>query len=336
MIKRIKYYLRLLRIINYAKLVNLIRLYGSYYYSLLSKTPIHKGEPWSLSVETGTFCNLSCLECPSGQKQFTRPTGVLSLENFKTIIDKQKKYLIWLILYFQGEPYLNRSFFEMVQYAHSQNIFTSTSSNGHFLDPKNAEKTVASGLDRIIISLDGLDQSSYEKYRVGGNFKQVIRGIENLVEAKKRMKSSHPFIVVQFIVFKTNEHQIEQVKKLTKELKADKVELKTAQIYSKDDKNNLIPEDLKYRRYQQSEDGQWIIKKKIPNKCNRMWRASVITWDGQVVPCCFDKDASHQMGNLLEDSFHNIKNNQAYTSFRNQVFSKRTSIEICKNCSEGL
>lgn len=336
MIKRIKYYTRLIRVLSYSKIVNLFWIYSSYYFTLLSKKTIHKGEPWSLSVETGTFCNLSCLECPSGQKQFTRPTGVLSFENFKIIIDKQKKYLIWLILYFQGEPFLNKDFFRMVSYANSQNIFTSTSTNGHFLNSENAEKTVKSGLDRIIISLDGLDQTTYEKYRVGGSFNQVIQGIENLVQAKKSLKSTHPLVIVQFIVFKTNEHQINLLNKLKQDLKADKIELKTAQIYSKDDKNSLIPEEAKYSRYLQAENGEWIIKKKVPNKCNRMWRASVITWDGKVVPCCFDKDATYQMGNLLDDSFKTIKNNQSYSNFRGTVFSDRSSIEICNNCTEGI
>jgi len=335
-IKKIKYFISLLRVLNTSKLVNIFWLYYSYYNSLLSKKTKHKGEPWSLSVETGTSCNLSCLECPSGQKQFTRPTGLLSYDHFKHIIDQQKKYLIWLILYFQGEPYLNKSFFKMVAYAHSQKIFTSTSTNGHFLNPENAEKTVESGLDRIIISLDGLDQKTYEKYRVGGNFNQVKQGIQHLVKAKKKLKSAHPFIVVQFIVFKTNEHQLGLLKQLKKELKADKIEIKSAQVYSKEDKNQLIPENSKHRRYKQSPDGSWEIKKKVPNKCKRMWRAAVITWDGKVVPCCFDKDASYQMGNILEDSFHHIKNSSNYIQFRNQVFENRSSIEICKNCSEGL
>lgn len=224
----------------------------------------------------------------------------------------------------------------MVSYARSQKIFTSTSTNGHFLNSENAEKTVISGLDRIIISLDGLDQSTYEKYRVGGSFNQVIQGVKNLVQAKKKLKSSHPIVVVQFIVFKTNEHQINFLKQLKKDLNADKIELKTAQIYSKTDKNQLIPDEIKYRRYRPTENGEWIIKKKVPNKCNRMWRASVITWDGKVVPCCFDKDASYQMGNLLDDSFTNIKNNQNYSSFRRTVFRDRSSIGICNNCTEGI
>lgn len=336
MIKLIKHYIRFYKVFSFKKLYNLFLIYSSYYRSLLTKNIRHKGEPWSLSLETGTFCNLSCLECPSGQKQFTRPTGTMNPDTFKQIIDKQYKTLIWLILYFQGEPYLNKSFFDMVSYAKSRKIFTTTSTNGHFLNKENAYKTVNSGLDRLIISLDGLDQTTYEKYRVGGNFAQVKQGIKNLVEAKNELKRSHPFIVVQFIVFKTNEHQLEEAKKLKKELGIDKVEIKTAQVYSSDDKNQLIPEDRKHRRYKKNQNGEWEIKNNVPNRCNRMWRAAVVTWDAQVVPCCFDKDADYQMGNLLEDSFNVIKNNESYTQFRQQVFSDRSQIDICRNCSEGL
>lgn len=336
MIKLIQHYIRFLQVFSFKKLHNLYLIYSSYYYSLLSKNIKHKGEPWSLSLETGTFCNLSCLECPSGQKQFTRPTGTMSLDTFKHIIDKQYQTLIWLILYFQGEPYLNKSFFHMVSYAKSKKIFTTTSTNGHFLNKENAIKTVNSGLDRLIISLDGLDQTTYEKYRVGGNLAQVKKGIQNLVETKKELKKSHPFIVIQFIVFKTNEHQLEEAKKLKKELGVDKVEIKTAQVYSPNDKNQLIPDNKKHRRYKQNEQGEWEIKNMVPNKCNRMWRAAVVTWDAQVVPCCFDKDADFQMGHLLQNSFEEIKNNEKYTKFRKQVFTHRSQIDICRNCSEGL
>ncbi len=224
----------------------------------------------------------------------------------------------------------------MVSYAKYRKIFSTTSTNGHFLTKENAIKTIESGLDRLIISLDGLDQLTYEKYRVGGNFEKVKQGIQNLVIAKKETGNNHPFIVIQFIVFKTNEHQLEEAKKLKKKWGVDKVEIKTAQVYSVQDKNQLIPENKKHRRYHQNEKNEWIIKHDIPNKCNRMWRAAVVSWDAQVVPCCFDKDADFQMGNLLENSFEEIKNSEKYTHFRNQVFTNRKQIDICRNCTEGL
>ena len=328
-------YLNILASFNFNRFSNLILLYTSYAYALFSKKTNHKGEPWSLSVETGTSCNLSCLECPSGQNQFSRPTGNMSFTDFKTIINKQKKYLIWLILYFQGEPFLNKDFFKMITYANAQKIVTTTSTNGHFLNPENAERTVKSGLKKIIISLDGLDQESYEKYRVGGDFNTVIKGIKNLQEARKKLKSASPYIVVQFIVFKTNEHQIKHLKNLKKELNIDKLEIKTAQVYSASDNNQLIPKTNKYRRYKQNKDGDWEIKNKLPNHCLRMWQGAVVTWDGNIAPCCFDKDVTYKMENLLESSFQDIKKNTKYHSFRDQVFSDRSKIDICKNCNES-
>jgi radical SAM protein with 4Fe4S-binding SPASM domain len=333
---RINYYIRFLSVLSFLKLYNLFLINSSYYWSLISKKIKHKGLPWSLSVETGTHCNLSCLECPSGQKQFTRNTGTTTIENFQQIIDKQYRTLIWLILYFQGEPYMNPSFFEMVAYARSKNIFCTTSTNAHFLSKENAVKTVKSGLDRLVISLDGLDQKTYEKYRVGGNFQKVKQGIENLIRAKKELKKKHPYVILQFIVFKTNEHQLKDVKKLKKTLGIDKVVIKSAQVYSSEDKNQLIPKNKKYKRYRSKNKDEWQIRKPLPNKCKRMWQSSVITWDGQVVPCCFDKNANFQMGNLIENTFFEIKNNEKYTQFRKQVFTDRSQINICKNCTEGI
>jgi len=66
-----------------------------------------------------------------------------------------------------------------------------------------------------------------------------------------------------------------------------------------------------------------------------MWHSCVITWDGQVVPCCFDKDAEHPMGRLDQQNFNEIWHSRAYQNFRESLFHSRSQIEMCKNCSEG-
>lgn len=325
---------RFIKVITWGKLWNLFLLYSSFYFSRITRKAFHWGMPWSLSVEPTTSCNLSCLECPSGLKKFTRPTGQMSFENFKTIIDKQHKWLIWLILYFQGEPFLNTHFFEFVRYAKKKKIFTTTSTNGHYLSKTLARKTVESGLDQLIISLDGLDADTYQKYRIGGNFEKVMDGIKNLVEAKKEAGVSHPYLIVQFIVFKSNEHQLKEVKKLKKELGIDQVELKTAQFYDFEKGKDLMTSLNRFSRYAETESGEYKIKNKLRNRCLRMWQGSVITWDGNVVPCCYDKDADHKFGNLIDDDFKDIKNNADYSAFRQQILDDRSQTEICRNCPE--
>jgi radical SAM protein with 4Fe4S-binding SPASM domain len=261
------------------------------------------------------------------------------LENsfFKQTIDDIYKDVLYLIFYFQGEPYLNPEFLNMVKYAHDKGIYTATSTNAHYLTEEKAKQTVESGLDRLIISIDGTTQDVYEQYRVGGKLEKVLEGARNIVKWKKQMGSKTPFIFFQFLVVKPNEHQIEDVKKLGKEIGVDQVRFKTAQVYDfENDPNQLIPENKKYSRYKKDAQGNMKVKSGLQNHCWKLWQANVITWDGLVVPCCFDKDAMHQLGNLKTESFINVWNNDNYRQFRKELMTSRKNIDICSNCSEGL
>ncbi|HNQ83614.1 MAG TPA: SPASM domain-containing protein [Bacteroidales bacterium] len=333
MVSRFSDTFSLLSRITPRRMVNLLLLYFSYYAARTTGKVRHRGKPFTVSIEPTTSCNLRCPECPSGLRQFTRPTGALSLELYRDIIDQLSPGLFYLILYFQGEPFLNPLFFKMVEYARRKRIYTATSTNAHFLNDNFARKTVESGLDRIIISLDGLDQESYEKYRTGGSVEKVFEGTRNLVRWKKELKSRTPYIILQFIVFSTNEHQVGELKKVARELGVDKLELKTAQVYNYEDGNDLIPSNPDYARYKK-ENGKFKIDNPLNNHCLRMWRGCVITWDGLVVPCCFDKDGSHRMGDLKINSFDEIWRGKAYDDFRRKLFTARSEIDICKNCTE--
>jgi radical SAM protein with 4Fe4S-binding SPASM domain len=306
----------------------------SYYVSKYLKKSCHLGFPISLSVEPTTACNLKCPECPSGLRSFTRPTGNLTSDLFKKIIDEQKKTLTYCNFYFQGEPFINPKLLSMISYATQQNIYTSTSTNAHFITDKNAEKIILSGLNRIIISIDGTTQEVYEQYRKEGDLTKVIAGTKALVAAKRKLKKG-PHIIFQFLVVKPNEHQIEDVKKLGNELGVDQVVFKTAQLYDYKHGNDLMPENEQYSRYKQQADGTFKLKNKLLNQCWRLWSSAVITWDGKVVPCCFDKDAKHEMGNLSTHKFASIWKNNAYQKFRTSLLSARSEIDICTNCSEG-
>jgi radical SAM protein with 4Fe4S-binding SPASM domain len=320
-----------------ARLWNGIKVLSSYYVSLVRKKPVQWGLPVSISFEPTTSCNLRCPECPSGLRAFTRPTGMLEKDFFRQTIDEIHKDLLYLIFYFQGEPYLNPSFLEMVKYAADKKIYTATSTNAHYLNDENARKTVESGLDRLIISIDGTTQETYKQYRVGGNIDKVIEGAKNIVKWKKELNSKTPFVFFQFLVVKHNEHQIEEIKQLAKEIGVDEVRFKTAQVYDyENDPNQLIPSISKYSRYNKNTDGTYSAKNKLANRCWKLWHSNVITWDGLVVPCCFDKDAMHRLGNLKNESFKAIWQNPNYKQFRSELMQGRKNIDICANCSEGV
>ena len=198
----------------------------------------------------------------------------------------------------------------------SKKIYTATSTNAHYLNDANAKRTIESGLDRLIISIDGTTQETYQQYRKGGKLEKVLEGARNIVKWKKQLNSKTPFVVFQFLVVKHNEHQVDDVKELAKEIGVDDVWFKTAQIYDyENDPNDLIPTIDKFSRYRKTDDGT-VFKGKLSNHCWRLWHDPVITWDGLVAPCCFDKDAQHQLGNLREKSFKEIWKNGEYTRFR--------------------
>lgn len=329
--------LNLLSKLTLKRLWNGILVYSSFWLSRLISRPVQWGMPVSISFEPTTSCNLRCPECPSGLREFTRPTGMLQKDFFQQTIDDIAPELLYLIFYFQGEPYLNPHFLEMVQYANKKGIYTATSTNAHYLTDENARKTVESGLDRLIISIDGTTQDVYQQYRVGGKLNKVIEGARNIVKWKKELNSKTPFVFFQFLVVKPNEHQIEEIKTLGKEIGVDQVRFKTAQVYNyEEDPNQLIPTNNKYSRYKKGKDGKMKVKSGLKNYCWKLWHANVITWDGLVVPCCFDKDAMHQLGNLKTQSFRDTWKNSNYHQFRTEILNSRKNIDICSNCSEGL
>jgi radical SAM protein with 4Fe4S-binding SPASM domain len=260
---------------------------------------------------------------------------MLKSSTFEQLLNQLHKDLVYLLFYFQGEPYINKDFLSLVKMAHKKGIYTATSTNAHFLDDDKARETVESGLDRLIISIDGASQETYEQYRKEGSLNKVIEGTKNVVAWKKRLRKSTPHIIFQFLVVKPNENDIPAIYKLAEELGVDEVKLKTAQIYDYRNGSPLIPSNPKYSRYRKLADGTYGIKNKLLNQCWKMWHSCVITWDGKVVPCCFDKDAHHVLGSALNVSFAKIWRGNAYQRFRDSLLKSRSEIDICKNCTEG-
>src|ERR1700760_2974434 len=248
------------------RLFNGVKVLSSYYVSKWTKKAVQWGYPVSISFEPTTSCNLRCPECPSGLRAFTRPTGMLQNDFFKETIDQLSKDLLYLIFYFQGEPYLNPSFLDMVAYASDKGIYTATSTNAHYLNDRNAKRTVESGLDRLIISIDGTTQDVYEQYRVGGKLEKVLEGARNIVRWKKELNSKTPFVFFQFLVVRPNEHQIEDIKRLAKEIGVDQVRFKTAQVYDyQNDPNQLIPTNERYSRYRRNNKNEYVTKNTLEN-----------------------------------------------------------------------
>ena len=226
---------------------------------------------------------------------------------------------------------MHPQFFEFIE--KSGNINTIVSTNGHFLSEENAEKLVKSGLSRLIISLDGMNKHSYSIYRKNGDFEKVVKGIETVSKEILKRKS-HLKLEIQFLVSRYNEREIDIAKEFAKKNQAN-LRLKSMQIINREKVEEWQPGNNKFRRYK-PEDGTFRIKSQLKNRCFRMWINPVITWNGKVIPCCFDKDASHIMGDLEISTFREIWFGKKYMEFRKSLLSKRAGFDICRNCTSGL
>lgn len=316
----------------FTKPVNLLLAGSSYIGSLLSHDRVvARGMPVSISTELTNNCNLKCPECSSGSGQMKRQRGFMDIDLFKRIIEELKPYLYNINLYFQGEPMLHPLFFSFVD--NCRGIHSTVSTNGHFLSPDNSEKIVSSGLSCLIVSIDGADQESYSAYRINGNLETVLEGLRRVSIEMARHKSSMK-LEIQLLVSRINEHQISQVRSLAKRVGAD-LTLKSMQIINEKNTGLWLPADRKYRRYEMI-NSKFVIKNRMPDRCARLWFNPVITWDGKVIPCCFDRDDEHIMGDLSQETFREIWNGPRYRVFRKAILKDRSMIGICRNCTSGL
>jgi radical SAM protein with 4Fe4S-binding SPASM domain len=321
---------------NIFKIPNIILVVISFFLSKITKRNIVIGYPFMMMLEPTNICNLRCPLCITGSKLMTREDGVMAFENYKKLIDETGDHLVHLTLWSQGEPFVNRDFIDMVQYAQKKGIKTLTSTNGHFLI-ENAEKIIESGLSVLIVAVDGASQETYEQYRVNGKFEKVYHGLIAVSEAKKKLKSKTPEIELQFIIMKHNEHEIDKIRDLAIECGVQVLSFKTAQVYTKEQAHKFLPENEKYRRYEFTEDGEMKTKSEEVNFCRWVLLCPVINWDGTVSPCCFDKNAEYGLGNVFTNGgMKKIWKSEEYAKFRQQVLTKRKEIPICSNCSEGL
>lgn len=325
---------------HYHQLINLLKVSAGLAVSLLMRRPLVWGNPLIVHIEPTSLCNLKCPLCPSGTGLLTRHRAKLSFRKFRIILDKLPESVRMLLLWNQGEPFLVKELPQMIEYARKRDIYVSTSTNGHFLhDPVSVRNLVKADLNELIISLDGADQQTYEKYRSGGNLSRVFDGICNVSLAKKQLNKTHPIIHLQFILMRQNQHQMNQIIDIGKQLGVNRISFKTLQLGEFEDAEHFLPDDPQYTRYlEKNKNGNYVTRKRrlFSNDCLRLWYSMVINCDGWVSPCCFDKDGTYSFGNLFEDSFNSIWYGLKFRKFRHNLLKSRYYYDMCRDCSEGI
>ncbi len=317
--------------ISSKKLINLFRI-GLNRFLPLSKS---LGYPYMAHVSPAGLCNLSCVLCPVHDPEL-KGKSLLPFETFKKFIDQTADYLIYVILWSWGEPFLNPEIYRMIKYAGKKGILSVTSSNMNKFSREDAEALVDSGLDALIVAVDGATKETYGGLRRGGDFHKAIANTRMLVETKHHSGSKKPIINLRMVVSKDNEHEVEDFKRLAKELEVDMVSFKafsTRQSGHRDPEydQRFAPDSREYRWYRYHPD---FSPDKKPRKynCRFPWTKPTLFPDGTVLACEFDFTYEHPFGNINSQSFEQIWFGPKMRRFRKQFQEDRQRFNFCRDC----
>ncbi len=350
-------------VLTRSRFTNALRCYWNYALSRFGLVRISH-MPLFVSVEPAAICQLRCPECPVGQAKTAarltpeyrpqaapadrvqnteyRPQAapadrvqtelpLMPREVWERTLSEVRETAWVMQFYFQGEPLLNKNLPQMISEAHAAGLYTIVSTNAQALTEEMAQALVAAGLDRIIVSMDGLTEESYGAYRIGGSLEQCKAALRYLRTAKEKFQiSNFKFqIELQCLRLKSNEHEWAEMRRVYKTLGADRLVFKTAQLYDYADGHPLMPSDPRYSRYIMGSDGKYH-RRRLRKGCFRVWSGCVITTNGDVLPCCYDKSHAHAYGNNKESAIGDLFHNAISLAFRKAAIHEQT--DICKEC----
>lgn len=297
--------------------------------------------PYLAVIETGNTCNLSCPTCTTPRHLLGRPPQIMKLAEFQEIIDKIKDFVYVVFLYNTNEPLLNPEIAEMADYCQNNHLYSVISTNATLLDAKKSDEILSSGLDEILLCFDGTTKESYEPFRTGAKFETVLQNIKYFCAEKKRRGLIKPFIELQFILTKLNQDEVAAVKQLAKELKVDRLKIKSFALceyaYSpqeiKELSEKFLPtaKEYDYKIIFKQEGGKLVLRHPKP-RCAMAKSQLAVLVDGRVVMCCYDIKGEYVYGNLFKQDFRDAWFNPEVKIRRNRAFKKE--FPLCKICGE--
>lgn len=301
---------------------------------ILSMIPFAMRLPRVIMVEPTNVCNSACPLCPVGLKIDKRKKGFMQLDRFQQIVDDVKHFVEQIVMNFAGETLMHPKIGEMIRYATDSGIRMTIGTNGT-IDKMN--ELAESGVHEVLYALDGASKETYDMYRKcrdGVGFEKVVENLRLLVKAKRAKGAQRPHIIVQFIVMRSNEHEIEAIQKLARDIGADGVDLKSVCLNNSEKmtEENLIkkyiPLQTKYSRY---ESHSTHLTRRQPAICSFIHDGCCIYHNGDLTICCYDYNGQYIVGNVLDDGgFRKVWSSKRYSKLRKQIV-KRT-LPLCRNC----
>jgi MoaA/NifB/PqqE/SkfB family radical SAM enzyme len=324
---------------TWAKLFNYLRVSRDF---RLKRTRV-ASRPYIIRLEPISTCNLHCPLCPTGTGEVDRERAAMSEETLDAILERVGRHALRAVLWIWGEPFLNKNLDKLVAVCRRHNVGSEVSSHLSLpLSQERIDRIITSGLDWLIVSNDGASAATYERYRVGGDFDQVVRNMKAIMERKRALGSLTPFVEWQFVPLRHNEHEMAEVVRMAREIGVDGVRFKPARL---DKTRNLtfhgtVPVDLT-REWAPSDPALSRVitreKKSFHDfHCPFLWASVSVYADGAVAPCCETTTSRDDMGNLFAQDFMDLWNGPAYVKARRvalgAVDEPQDTLLACHGC----
>jgi tungsten cofactor oxidoreducase radical SAM maturase len=310
-----------------------------------------------LYIEPTTGCNLHCRTCI--RNVWGDPEAKMSMDTFRRVVDSLEglPHLNRVIFTGFGEPLSHPNILEMIEAVRKHDLAVTVGSNGLLLKPEKARELIKLGVDRLVISVDGVKPETYADVR-GAMLSEVLSNIRDLNEAKRQLGSLFPALGIEFVALKSNLAELAELTGLASRLNAARVLVSNVLPYSEDMRDQIL---YGYEPRPPFKAGGWPVKAdawvmwgtlELPRmhwgaerRCRFVQdKALVVGWDGGVAPCYalshnysyFAIDgrkkqvSRYLLGNVREQSLAETWMSEEYMRFRGEV--RGFHFPSCPNC----
>ena len=283
-----------------------------------------------IRIENTNRCLMNCITCP--RDRMTRDKGCMTYEGLVYICEKMSSYLSssklrWMDLHGYGEPLLDKSLPKKIKYikTHFPNVNTRIVTTLFNAKQETIESLLESGLTEIVISHYASSEEMFRKiHRVSG-FDKTRNSISCLIRMN-RTKTPRLRLLIENIDFSG---VLEKNEEMERRKKLD--------VWYK----NIIKMgcDIRELTTPHNWGSAFRYKNKSSSICSVVngYRKRVlqITWDGNVIPCCFDYNADIVFGNIFNDNIEHIFSSATYKSFiLNHLKGRIECYSPCKECNK--
>jgi MoaA/NifB/PqqE/SkfB family radical SAM enzyme len=290
----------------------------------------HRGlkriEPRQIGVEASSFCQLRCPSCPttSGHIHPAIGSGFLKFEAFRDLLESNPSLELVEISNY-GEVFLNPQLLQILEYAHQRTVAISigTGANLNHVKDDVLEGLIKFRVRFMTCSIDAATPETYRKYRVRGNFDQVIHNIETINSYKQKYQSALPRLAWQFVVFGHNEHEIPIAREIAARLGMEfRTKLTWDAKFSPIRDPDFVRAQTSWRSITREEYEQEHGEKFGSAVCNQLWDAPQINWDGKVLGCCRNFWGDFR-GNAFTEGLMNSINNETMNYAREMLSGRK-------------